>query len=188
MTQQKTSELAFEVDRKESFKARLRTIIGQRSIRTAALDWGMSFSTLNNYLSRGTEPPFFVMSLIAHKENVSLEWLAHGIGEVYRDQIESNKTPGMRPVEPLEAAWGMIYKSLNSKEVAALISLLMKEGAKGVLALSAKNDDMDRLLTELPADEKERLIALHEAKLLGTRDFGQITRQIAAERAETPEQ
>ncbi|MGL9773147.1 MAG: hypothetical protein ACR5LG_02160 [Sodalis sp. (in: enterobacteria)] len=65
---------------------------------------------------------------------------------------------------PLEATWHIIYKSLNKKYSEALISLLLQEGAKGVLALSGRKDDLDSLLLQLPKEGKERLIALHEAK------------------------
>ncbi|MGL9772891.1 MAG: hypothetical protein ACR5LG_00320 [Sodalis sp. (in: enterobacteria)] len=66
--------------------------------------------------------------------------------------------------DPLEATWHMIYRSLNKKDLKALISLLLQEGAKGVLALSGGKDDLDSLLFQLQKEGKERLIALHEAK------------------------
>ncbi|MGL9774271.1 MAG: hypothetical protein ACR5LG_11005, partial [Sodalis sp. (in: enterobacteria)] len=66
--------------------------------------------------------------------------------------------------DPLEFTWHMIYNSLNKKDLEALISLLLQEAAKGVLALSGRKDDLDSLLLQLPKEEKERLIALHEAK------------------------
>ncbi|SQD03496.1 repressor protein [Escherichia coli] len=46
---------------KESIPERLRELIGKRSVRAAAKDWGLSFSTLNNYLTRGTEPSLSVL-------------------------------------------------------------------------------------------------------------------------------
>ncbi|MGL9774644.1 MAG: hypothetical protein ACR5LG_13750 [Sodalis sp. (in: enterobacteria)] len=66
--------------------------------------------------------------------------------------------------DPLEATWHMIYKSLNKKYLEALIRLLLQEGAGCVLALSGRKDDLDSLLLQFPKEEKERLIALHEAR------------------------
>ena len=44
----KANEIAFDEGRKESFIKRLKSLVGNRSIRAAAKDWGLSFSTLNN--------------------------------------------------------------------------------------------------------------------------------------------
>lgn len=164
MTNQKTTELSFGLEEKQSFKARLKQLIGHRSIRAAATAWGLSYSTLNNYIAKGTEPSFFVMALVAHKENASLEWLAYGSGAPYKNRCAGGNESNELTATPLEVAWGMIFKSLNTDDVTALISLLMREGAKGVLALSVKNDDVNRLFLDLPSEEKERLMALHEAK------------------------
>jgi len=48
---------------------RLRTLIGSRSTRAAAKAWDLSYSTLNNYLNRGTEPSLSVARQIAERED-----------------------------------------------------------------------------------------------------------------------
>lgn len=163
MAKQKESELSFDGDSKESFKMRLKQVIGQRSVRSAAISWGLSYSTLNNYLTRGTEPSFFVMSLVALKENLSLDWLAYGVGSPYKD----NKTPineSMNPSkDPLAVAWDMAFDSLGPEDVKALIALLMREGAKGLLAISNKYGELENQFAELPTEDKERLLSLQEA-------------------------
>ncbi|MGL9772851.1 MAG: helix-turn-helix domain-containing protein [Sodalis sp. (in: enterobacteria)] len=78
MRKRKTSNFAFDMDGKENFVARLKQLIGNRSARAAANEWGLSFSTLYNYLTRGTELSFTVVQGIAYKEHVSLDWLAFG--------------------------------------------------------------------------------------------------------------
>ncbi|ENX2733365.1 helix-turn-helix domain-containing protein [Salmonella enterica] len=171
---QKEKEFSFQVSGKENLPIRLRKLIGNRSARSAAAEWGLSFSTLNNYLNRGTDPSFSVMKTIATKENVSLDWLAFGIMESDRVHFEG-KSSSNSSNEELEATWSMIYKTLNKEDLEALMGLLLNEGAKGVLALSsgktqhkeASRDnftDIERTLLQLPIEEQERLIALHEAK------------------------
>ncbi|MGL9773784.1 MAG: helix-turn-helix domain-containing protein [Sodalis sp. (in: enterobacteria)] len=78
MRKKKTSNFAFDMDGKENFVGRLKQLMGNRSARAAASEWGLSFSTLHNYLTRGTEPSFTVVQGIAYKEHVSLDWLAFG--------------------------------------------------------------------------------------------------------------
>ncbi|EBP9265672.1 helix-turn-helix transcriptional regulator [Salmonella enterica] len=171
---QKEKEFSFQVCGKENLPIRLRKLIGNRSARSAAAEWGLSFSTLNNYLNRGTDPSFSVMKTIATKENVSLDWLAFGVEESDRVHLGS-KSSSNSSNEELEATWSMIYKTLNKEDLEALMGLLLTEGAKGVLALSAGKTqhkdvlhdsftEVERTLLQLPIEEQERLIALHEAK------------------------
>ena len=51
----KANEIAFDEGRKESFIKRLKSLVGNRSVRAAAKDWGLSFSTI--YLE-GLNPLF----------------------------------------------------------------------------------------------------------------------------------
>lgn len=62
-----------------SLAERLRYLIGRRSTRAAAKAWQLSYSTLNNYITRGTEPSLSVAAKIAELEGVTIEWLAWGI-------------------------------------------------------------------------------------------------------------
>ncbi|HAG1869169.1 TPA: XRE family transcriptional regulator, partial [Salmonella enterica] len=81
--QQKENEFAIHGSGKENLAIRLRLLIDKhKSARAAAKAWGLSFSTLNNYLNRGTEPAFNVMQAIAIRESVSLDWLAFGVDGV----------------------------------------------------------------------------------------------------------
>ncbi|MGL9773630.1 MAG: hypothetical protein ACR5LG_06030 [Sodalis sp. (in: enterobacteria)] len=164
----KTSNFAFDMDGKENFVARLKQLIGNRSARAAATEWGLSFSTLHNYLTRGTEPSYTVVQSITYKEHVSLDWLAFSLLCTQKEVASTSEILSINEEslieDPLEATWHMIYKSLNKKDLEALIMPAFARRAKGVLALSGRKDDLDSLLLQLPKEEKERLIALHEAK------------------------
>jgi len=164
MGYRKANEFAFDETRKESFRSRLKKLIGQRSVRGAAKDWGLSFSTLNNYLTRGTEPSFVAMIAVASKEKVSLDWIAFGTTDVKSESIAGNMSNESQVVDPLAMAWNMIFSSLNRHDVEALISLIHREGARGILSTTESPGNLDQLLLGLPTEEKERLIALHEAK------------------------
>lgn len=159
MTTRKENDFAISDEGKEKIADRLRTLIGKRSVRAAALDWGLSFSTLNNYLTRGTEPSLNVAIKIAHVELVSIEWLATG--------VESERGNGkIAPLESQSAAkiaWLMVLESLDDSEVHALLRAIHKKGVDGIVELATANS-LDVELLQLPTEEKERLMALHEAK------------------------
>lgn len=56
------------------------------------------------------------------------------------------------------------FSSLNRHDIEALISLIHREGARGILSTTEAPGNLDQLLLGLPKEEKERLLALHEAK------------------------
>ncbi|AUZ77091.1 MULTISPECIES: LexA family transcriptional regulator [Aeromonas] len=58
---------------------RIKEVIGKRSIRQAASDWGLPFATVNNWL-KGAMPALDTIAEISKKEGVSLEWIAYGKG------------------------------------------------------------------------------------------------------------
>lgn len=160
MNNTKESKFAFDGQGKESFRDRLEYLIGERSVRVAAKAWGLPVSTINNYLHKGTEPALRVVLTIAEAEQVSLEWLASGLNK----DLWTTNSPAGSEGDPLKFTWGMIFDSLDRGDAEALIRLIHKEGAKGILASSNKADNLDSTLLLLPKEEKERLIALHEAK------------------------
>ncbi|HEP1045393.1 TPA: hypothetical protein QIY62_003969 [Serratia marcescens] len=164
MGYRKANEFAFDEARKESFRTRLKKLIGGRSVRAAAKDWGLSFSTLNNYLTRGTEPSLVAMIAVASKEKVSLDWIAFGTSNVKSESIKGDVSNESQSIDPLAMAWNMIFSSLNRHDIEALISLIHREGARGILSTTEAPGNLDQLLLGLPKEEKERLLALHEAK------------------------
>lgn len=167
MTYRKENKLAFDEARKESFTERLKSIIGSRSVRAAAKDWGLSFSTLNNYVTRGTEPSFVAMQAIAYAEGISLDWLAFGTSDANMSQSINEGKPQTKETDQsdnLRLIWDSIFNSMERSDVEMLIKLIHNNGAKGVIVAASGIDDMNRSLLNLTNEEKERLLALHEAK------------------------
>lgn len=68
----------FVEDRKGSISKRLIQLANNRTIRETARAWGVSSSTLDRYINKGSMPSFDRMIAIADAEGVSLEWLATG--------------------------------------------------------------------------------------------------------------
>ncbi|HHW4010765.1 TPA: helix-turn-helix domain-containing protein [Citrobacter freundii] len=183
----KESEISFDVEGKESIAARLRKLIGNRTVRAAANDWGLAFSTLNNYLTRGTEPSLNVAMRIAEVENVSVEWLATGAvsearsrdAKLQRDtsKIAEDVDLGrmfdeQRDVNALTVAWQLIFKALSREDVLELVRLFMQIGAKGIMEKLRYDGDVDAVWNNFSTKEKEQLIRLHDQMKKGSPDAG----------------
>ncbi|WP_089587872.1 helix-turn-helix domain-containing protein [Escherichia coli] len=121
------------VDRgKESFRERLVKLIGGRSVRTAASDWGIPPSTLNNYIHKGTEPSFKIACLISDKERVSLNWLAYGEELTATANSLSNQTAQPSPDITNELA-NELLKRASTEDKELLINVICDMGIKGIL-------------------------------------------------------
>ncbi|EHT3198995.1 helix-turn-helix domain-containing protein, partial [Escherichia coli] len=121
------------VDRgKESFRERLVKLIGNRSVRTAASDWGIPPSTLNNYIHKGTEPSFKIACLISDKEQVSLNWLAYGEEPTAKEGSLSNQTAQPSPDITNELV-NELLKRASTEVKEQLISAICDMGIKGIL-------------------------------------------------------
>lgn len=151
---------------KESIHDRIKSLFRGRSMRKVAADWGLAYSTLNNYFSRSASPSIEVLIEIALKEGVSLEWLATGKPAISADDGGSVTTHNETEANPNElmATWGMLFNSLKEQEIKALLSLIMRVGVNGVLELAELKTPFDSAFMRLEEDEKERLWELHEAK------------------------
>ncbi|EOV9276491.1 helix-turn-helix domain-containing protein [Salmonella enterica] len=136
MGYRKENKFAFDEVRKESFIQRLKEVIGGRSIRAAAKDWGLSFSTLNNYITRGTEPSFIAMQAIAHAEGISLDWLAFGMRDSYKNQ-ETQYVP-MQSIESAGVDDNEFVNELLRRATPAdkekLVNAICDIGIKGILS------------------------------------------------------
>ena len=167
----KANEIAFDEGRKESFIKRLKSLVGNRSVRAAAKDWGLSFSTLNNYLSRGTEPSFSAMQAIASKEQVTLDWLAFGV-DSNLSQARANEEARNVYIDPIKSTWNMIFDTLGPEEQKEVLDYCLKEGARSMVGLIASIAEADRTLMGLSLDEKERLLRLNEQLKKGSSEGG----------------
>ncbi|AXH61306.1 hypothetical protein [Providencia huaxiensis] len=137
MNRKKALEVSFQDKAKESplatksaFKERLKILIGSRSIRTAAKDWGLSFSTLNNYLTKDTDPALSTIQSIATQENVSLDWLVNG--QTQEDGALSTNTENDSKSE-LSSVWHMLFNIMTTEQVNQLIRIITTKGIDGIL-------------------------------------------------------
>jgi hypothetical protein len=74
-----SDEISFLSESKETMKDRLLQLIGTRSRRQAAEDWGIKYATLNNYLTaRESLPRPNVVKQIADAEGVDSNWILYG--------------------------------------------------------------------------------------------------------------
>ncbi|HHE7964122.1 TPA: XRE family transcriptional regulator [Serratia marcescens] len=164
MIKQKKQELSLSDTAKETIPDRLRELIAGRSVRGAAKDWGLSFSTLNNYLTRGTEPSLNVALKIAEVEHVSVEWLA-GLSDSRQGVQASVSAPALSPgnkIKLQEDAYQsikIIFESLDSDELARLTRLL---GRKGADALTLLLDEEAFQLLNLSGDVRKAALLLEK--------------------------
>lgn len=80
-------------------KERLASLLRGRSIRSAADDWGLPFSTVRNWLSRGSIPPLDTAAKVAKIEGISLDWLAE-----ISDEPNSALSSKIEPGQPVTAS------------------------------------------------------------------------------------
>lgn len=121
----------------------------------AARAWGVNINTLNSYYKKEKDAPIprdNLLLRIAESEGVSLQWLRTGIDET-PIKHEKNEISGDKLVE--------ILSFLTSDERQQLTELLVRKGVETVLYLL---DENNLKFLQFPDDEKERLMALHEAK------------------------
>ena len=183
MQEHKNKTFSLESSAKESIAERLRLLIGSRTVRATAEEWGLPFSTLNNYLTRGTEPPLNVAIRIAKMENVPVEWLASGVvyvEEAHRgssvDNLQKRLTEsGIEGITPaftgtpatsidgaISSAWSLIFDALTPEERYDLVHIFFRLGIRGALEKLKEQTAIDLVWTALSQPEKERLIRLHE--------------------------
>lgn len=173
MSDSKVSGFVFEEDRKASLVERLKKLAERhKSLRAAAREWGLSFSTLNNYLNRGTEPSFFVMQNISIKESVSMDWLAYGSNDPFEFNKVIERLHDRTQNSPGIDTWCMIYDNLTNEDRKTLIGFCLKEGGRGMVRAVMQFEGLDNELLSLSPAEKERLIRLHEQLKKGSPEAG----------------
>lgn len=155
----KDEDFSFVAEGKDNFRQRLQNLIGNRSVRAAAKDWGVPVSTLNNYIHKGTEPSFKVVCLISNKEHVSLNWLAYGIEDVSQPQQPQ------QPQQDTSCTGGgaqtliAIWESLEPEEKLHVSKQL---GRKGAEVLTQLLDDDNLCLMKLTGEKREAALLLVE--------------------------
>lgn len=146
---------AFQEQDKEPVIERITQLTRRYPSRSAAARaWGININTLKSYYRKDGEPPKPRENLlvrIAESEGVSLDWLVSG-------DSGSNKSPEIH-----QNSDGLfeILSFLTAEERQQLTAMLARKGVETVLYLLDENNIK---LLQLPDEEKERLMALHEAK------------------------
>lgn len=132
MSEQTTNDFSFSQNRKESIQDRIKQLVGTRSLRKAASDWGLPYSTINNYFEKGTTPGLNVVATIAKLENVSLEWLVYGES---RDAltIENTQKTTEDINRPNTSIVDEMLRRATPEDRECLIDILCCIGIKGVL-------------------------------------------------------
>lgn len=141
MKRKNNTDVSFVQSEKETLIDRIQTLIKGRSVRAVSIAWGLPYSTLNNYLNKGTDPSFKAIQMIAEAENVSLDWLASGKG---LSELESNGGVSIpSKANPLmRNAWDMIYESLSDYEINELLKVIHRKGIEGIL-LTTREDSLE---------------------------------------------
>lgn len=148
----KDEDFSFVPEGKDNFRQRLQSLIGNRSVRAAAKDWGVPVSTLNNYIHKGTEPSFKIVCLISNKEQVSLNWLAYGDDDVQQQPQQDVPCVG-GGVQTLIAIW----ESLDPEEQ---LQVSRKLGRKGAEVLTQLLNDDNLCLMQLSGEKREAALLL----------------------------
>ncbi|WP_230905834.1 helix-turn-helix domain containing protein, partial [Escherichia coli] len=131
MSKQTADDFSFSQNRKESIQDRIKQLVGTRSLRKATSDWGLPYSTINNYFEKCTTPGLNVVATIAKLENVSLEWLVYGESEC--DPIIEKKVPTEDVNRPNTSIVDEILRRATPEDRERLIDMLCCIGIKGVL-------------------------------------------------------
>ncbi|EEX0731990.1 putative regulatory protein [Shigella sonnei] len=150
-------DFAFVEEGKESIQDRIKQLIGTRSMRQAAMDWGLSYSTLNNYFEKGTTPGLKVVKDICRVENVSLEWLILGTDTTQPQKITQTTTEASegRDYQTISAIW-------SSLEPTELEKLSKKLGRKGADFLTILLDHDIQALHSLHGQRRALALSLNE--------------------------
>lgn len=132
MSKQTSDDFSFSQGRKESIQDRIKQLIGTRSLRKATSDWGLPYSTINNYFEKGTTPGLNVVATIAKLENVSLEWLVYGENKNI-PIVERAKMATEDVNRPDTSIVDEILRRAAPEDRERLIDMLCCIGIKGVL-------------------------------------------------------
>lgn len=134
-----TPQVSLPVAGMETIQGRMAMLIGGRSLRQAAKDWELPYSTLNNYFEKGTMPGLNVVDKVSKIENVTLEWLIRGSNEGQQAPQKADEQN-----ESLKAV-SAILSSLENEELENIRKTLTRKGAEFVLHLTDK--DSQEILT-----------------------------------------
>lgn len=152
-----SDKVSLEGNAKETFADRLMHLVGNGSVRAAAKKWGLSYSTLNNYLTRGTIPALNVAQSIARIEGVSLEWLATGGDNKAAIVIQQPVTNAIHVAPAHLAGLFDMMDILSEEEANKVLRVFKKKGMDTLLDLT---DEINLELISLPLQVKKIAVLL----------------------------
>ncbi|WP_140918333.1 hypothetical protein [Limnobaculum xujianqingii] len=151
--------VSFPGDGKETIQERLKGLMKGRSLRQVSFDWGLPYSTINNYFAKGTMPGVDVLVAVSNIEQVSLEWLILGTCQAQETEDQSN-THEQAIVSPIDEESDYIVKiisMLDQESRKKLLKVLLMKGAEAVLLLT---NETNLKLMQLPEREKMAMMKL----------------------------
>ncbi|MGK0747520.1 hypothetical protein ACSFCX_24160 [Yokenella regensburgei] len=160
MTTAKESKFAIRDNEKESIQERLKQLFRGRNLRTVAREWGLPYSTLNNYFAKGAKPGLDVVERVCNIENVSIDWLVTG-----KLATESTTQTAMPQSDDLKSAWNLAFEFMDKREAETLLRILLSGGARGLIKLAEHEASLEEIFMLLPAELKERAIELIDAHI-----------------------
>lgn len=144
------------------FSERLKEAISKANLNNSQVAFraGMSESSIRKYLKGETYPGLDRLVLLASACGCSFNWLALGEGDQKEDRTTmTHHSANLR--DDITSEFVAVLSRVSSEEREALLNIIYARGFKILLNIS---EDIDVALLQLPKEEKERLMALHEAK------------------------
>ncbi|ATF93648.1 Uncharacterised protein [Cedecea neteri] len=165
MREPKENEFAFTGERKESVQDRLKLLFRGRTLRRVAQDWGLPYSTLNNYFAKGAKPGLDVVESICNVENVSVGWLVTGKGEAQGATGDCSSQLVSQPSseDTLRSAWTLAFEYMDKAEADALLRIILSGGIRGVIKMAEHESSLEETFMSFTPELKERAIELVEA-------------------------
>lgn len=136
MQRKEIASVAFESTAKETIQDRIKQLFNGRNMRQVAREWGLPYSTLNNYFEKGATPGLNVVANICQKENVTLDWLVFGIESAPINEDEKKD-------EKIKYAWDTIYDSLTDKELIEFLKIIHMKGIRSIIQNYRENEAKD---------------------------------------------
>lgn len=142
-------ENSFFMIKKELITTRLKELAKKGKTREVAEKWGVSPSTLDRYINKGSMPSLDRAISIAIAEGVSLQWLATG-SEAQQEQENKDYVEN--------EDWNRVLNIMNQSDSDKLLGAVVARGVNN-LVLPEKTLNIALLIKDLP-DEAIREISL----------------------------
>lgn len=120
----------------------------------------LSEATIRKYLKGETYPTLDRLASLADACRCSLAWLASGDDDRPQNETHFND-PLVNNNDSVPQEFTRVLSYLTEEQIKRFLKVIYTRGIDTILQLDG---DLDTQLAALPFEEKERLLALHEAK------------------------